>query len=76
VRFTTSADGATLYAIVMGPLPAGEVTLVGVNATPKKARLLGPRSKKVKATVSGSDLRIKLPKAPPAQAAHVFALTL
>lgn len=76
VRFTTSADSATLYAIVMGPLPAGEVTLVGVNAKPKKVLLLGTPSKKVKATVSGSDLRIKLPKAPAQQAAHVFALTL
>jgi hypothetical protein len=71
-------DGATLYAIVMGALPAGEVTLVGVNVKPKSARLLvpGPASKKVKATVSGSDLRLKLPKGPAEQVAHVFALTL
>ena len=78
VRFTTSMDGATLYAIVMGALPAGELTLVGVNVKPKSARLLvpGPASKKVKATVSGSDLRLKLPKGPAEQVAHVFALTL
>jgi alpha-L-fucosidase len=76
VRFTLSADGATLYALVMGPLPAGEVTLVGVNVAPSAARLLGASSKKLKVTASGSDLHIKLPKAPAQQAAYAFALTL
>ncbi|HVO27975.1 MAG TPA: alpha-L-fucosidase [Candidatus Margulisiibacteriota bacterium] len=76
VRFTTSADGATLYAMVLGSLPAKEVTLVGLNVTPKKVVLLGTPAKKVKATVAGSDLHIKIPAAPPSQAAYAFALTL
>ncbi len=74
VRFTTSADGATLFAIVFGSLPAGAVTLVDVPTTPTAVRLLGVADP-LTATASGSDLRIDLP-ASPAQAAHVFALSL
>jgi alpha-L-fucosidase len=74
VRFTTSADGSRLYAIVMGPLPAGEITIVGLAGAAGSARLLGTAGDLV-ATANGADLHIALPASPPAQAAHVFALS-
>ncbi len=74
VRFTTSGDGATLYAIVLGPLPPNEITLVGLGAATGPARLLGTPGT-LTATANAADLHIALPAAPPrAQAAHVFAL--
>jgi alpha-L-fucosidase len=73
VRFTTSADGATLYAVVLGPLPAQEVTLAGVDVAAPSARLLGS-PQPLAVTRAGADLRIALPAAPPAQAAYAFAL--
>jgi alpha-L-fucosidase len=71
VRFTTSRDGGVVYAAVMGPLPSGEVTLVGVGA-PGGVRLLGTGA--VGATVNGADLRVTVPAGAPAQPVHVFAL--
>ncbi|MFN8642644.1 MAG: hypothetical protein U0802_13705 [Candidatus Binatia bacterium] len=38
VRFTTSGDGTYLYAIVMGPLPADEITIVGLAEAAGTAR--------------------------------------
>lgn len=74
VRFTASADGATVYAIVMGPLPAGEVTLDDVGIAPSAVRLLGSAAV-LAATPMGGALRIALPDAPAAGPAYAFALT-
>jgi alpha-L-fucosidase len=74
VRFTASRDGARVYAAVMGALPSSEVTLVGVGGAPGGVRLLGVTGT-LAATVVGSDLRIALPDAAPAQPVHVFELT-
>jgi alpha-L-fucosidase len=75
LRFTASQDGTRLFAIVLGPLPAGEITLVGVGSTARAVSLLGTEGE-LPATASGADLRIMLPPSPPPQAAHVFALSL
>ena len=74
VRFTTSGDGRRLFAIVLGPLPVGEITLLGLGSIPGGVRLLGTEGD-LAATTNGADLRIVLPASPPAQAAHVFALS-
>ena len=74
VRFTTSADGRTLFVIVTGPLPSGEITIVDLAGATGPARLLGTAGS-LAVTPSGSDLRIALPPSPPPQAAHVFALS-
>jgi len=75
VRFTRSGDGSRLYAIVLGPLPAGEIRFVGLSGIAGPAQLLGT-SGDLAATASGGDLHVALPASPPAQAAHVFALPL
>lgn len=75
VRFTTSADGATVYAVVLGPLPARETTIVGVSLVPSEVRLLGSATP-LAATVAGGDLRISLPDAVGAQPAYAFRLAL
>jgi alpha-L-fucosidase len=75
VRFTASADGATIYAIVMGPLPAGEVTISGVDVVPSRVRLLGSSTPLV-ATATAGDVRIGLPGAVEEQPAYAFALTM
>jgi alpha-L-fucosidase len=73
VRFTASGDGSTVYAVVMGPLPAGEVTIMGLDLTPMSVKLLGnPAS--LAATASGGDLRITLPGGIADQPAYAFAL--
>jgi alpha-L-fucosidase len=74
VRFTASRDGARVYAAVMGPLPANEITLVGVAYPPGGVRLLGSTGT-LNATASGADLQVQLPASPPAQAVHVFELS-
>ncbi|MGH7895377.1 MAG: alpha-L-fucosidase [Candidatus Binatia bacterium] len=74
VRFTVSRDGARVYAAVLGPLPANEITLVGVDDPPGGVRLLGSTGT-LHATTSGGDLRVQLPSAPPPQAVHVFELS-
>jgi alpha-L-fucosidase len=74
VRFTASADGATVYAIVMGPLPAKALTLAGAGLAPSTVRLLGSADR-LEATVAGSDLRITLPETVLPQAAYAFALS-
>ncbi len=74
VRFTASADGTTLYAIVMGPLPADAVTITGLDFAPSAVRLLGS-STPLAATAVDTDLRIALPAAPAAQPAYAFALS-
>ena len=75
VRFTRSGDGSRLYAIVLGPLPTGEIRFVGLSGVAGPARLLGTPGDLV-VTASGGDLHVALPGSPPAQAAHVFALPL
>jgi alpha-L-fucosidase len=75
VRFTTSADGRTLYAIVLGALPAGSVTLRDLGVVPTEARLLGAIGD-VTATASGVDVVLTVPTDVPTQEAAVFALAL
>jgi alpha-L-fucosidase len=72
VRFTQSHDGTRTYAIVMGALPAGAVTLVDVGAA-ASVRLLGVPDP-VEATPNGTDLQVALPATIPSQAAYVFEL--
>jgi alpha-L-fucosidase len=73
VRFTASRDGATVYATVLGPLPAGAVTLLDAGPPPADVHLLGSAAE-VAWTATGADLRVTLPPDLPAQAAYVFAL--
>src|SRR4029453_11768691 len=73
VRFTQSHDGTRTYAIVMGALPAGAVTLRDVGAA-SNVRLLGGADG-LPATANGSDLQTALPGPVPAQAAYAFELT-
>jgi alpha-L-fucosidase len=73
LRFTASRDDATVYAAVMGPLPAGSVTLIGIGDAPGSVRLLGVAGK-LHWTMSGEDLVITLPAGAPAAPASVFAL--
>jgi alpha-L-fucosidase len=74
VRFTASRDGTRVYAAVLGPLPANEVTILGVGDAPGGVRLLG-FADTLGTTFSGIDLRIELPAAPPAEPVHVFELS-
>jgi len=75
VRFTAAADGRTVYAIVLGSVGAGDLTLKDVGFRPKAVRLLGA-SARVPASVSGADLRLTLRAAPLAAPAYAFALTV
>jgi len=75
VRFTRSGDGSRLYAIVLGPLPAGEIRFTGLGDLAGPARLLGTAGD-LAVTTSGGDLHVALPASPPAQPAYVFALPL
>jgi alpha-L-fucosidase len=75
LRFTAAADGRTVYAIVLGTVGAGELTLKDLAFKPKAVRLLGTAGR-VPASVSGADLRLTLRAAPPAEPAYVFALTV
>ena len=73
VRFTQRADGTTAYAIVLGSLPAGAVTIRDVGAVPVEVRLLG-LDEPLAATAAGADLRIELPAGLAASDAYAFAL--
>jgi alpha-L-fucosidase len=73
VRFTASRDGARVYAAVLGALPAGGVTLVGVGDAPGGVRLLGS-PEALAAVATDGDLHVTLPVAPPARPVHVFVL--
>jgi alpha-L-fucosidase len=73
LRFTQSADGTRVFAFVLGPLPAGQVTLVGVGPAPGGVRLLGSAGTLATST-TGADLVITLPVGSVAQPAHVFEL--
>jgi alpha-L-fucosidase len=72
MRFTQSRDGTRTYAIVMGALPSGSVTLVDVGAA-SSVRLLGAPDP-LEATPSGADLRVTLPATLVPQAAYVIEL--
>jgi hypothetical protein len=75
VRFTTSADGTTLYAIVLGPVAPGTITIAGLGVTPSAVRVLG-RSGTLEASRVGDDLMIDVPEAGGDAAASVFAIVL
>lgn len=74
VRFTATTDGTTLYAIVLGALPAGELTIPAVGAAPASVRLLGSGAT-IAWTSRGGDLAITVPRDAPVQPASVFALS-
>jgi alpha-L-fucosidase len=74
VRFTASRDGRTVYATVLGALPAGSVTVLDVGAPPAAVHLLGTPAS-LEWTVSGDDLQIELPLDLAPEAAYVFALS-
>jgi alpha-L-fucosidase len=73
VRFTASADGRTVHAIVLGPLAGPDVVLEDVAASPKRVELLGSRGA-LRWRREGGGLRIELPAAVPAAPAHTFAI--
>jgi len=73
VRFTVSADGTTIYAIVLGLLSGSAVTLTEFDETPASVELLGAPGA-LTATQTGGALRIELPGPVADQPAHVFAL--
>ena len=75
VRFTASRDGTRVYAIVLGPLPPGEITLRRRRLPPRAACGCSARRARSTPRPSGADLRIQLPATPPAQAVHVFELS-
>jgi len=75
VRFTQSADGRTLYAIVLGAIGSTAVTFTDLEVTPTSVRLLGSPDRPA-ATRDGADLRVDLAAAPSGAAAHVFAFGL
>ncbi|MFN8642472.1 MAG: alpha-L-fucosidase [Candidatus Binatia bacterium] len=74
VRFTTSGDGSQLFAIVLGALPANEITLVGLGGATGPAHLLGTAGD-LAVTPGGADLRVALPASVPGQPAYVLALS-
>jgi alpha-L-fucosidase len=73
VRFTARSDGSAVYAAVLGSLPAGEVTLVGVGGGWDEVRLLGSGGA-LSTVASAGDLHIQLPPAAPTEAVYVFEL--
>lgn len=75
VRFTRSADGRTVYALVLGA-PRG-TTLV-LRDFPEAVRSVGRLGGEDALSFArdGGDVRIELPAALPAAAAHAFAITL
>jgi alpha-L-fucosidase len=74
VRFTTSADGSTLYATVLGALSPGTITIPSIGNVPTGVRLLGSDAV-IGWTVSGGDLTVTVPADPPVEPASVFALS-
>jgi alpha-L-fucosidase len=74
VRFTASRDGGTVYATVLGALPAGSLTLLDVPAPSAALRLLG-RPSALSWTAAGADIQITLPTDLPTQTAYVFTLS-
>ena len=74
VRFTASADGTTVYALVLGPVGAGTLTLKDVGFAPANVRLLGTAGR-LHAVASGADVQITVRHAPAAQPAYAFVLT-
>ncbi len=73
VRFTQRGDGAVVYAIVLGALPADIVVLDDLALTPSAVRLLG-HDGTVPWSRSGQALRLEIPVPPAPDAAHVFAI--
>lgn len=75
VRFTQSADGATLYAVVLGAIGGTTVSFENLEVTPSSARLLGSDGAPT-ASRDGANLRVDLPSAPSGTAGTVFAFAL
>ncbi len=73
VRFTQSADRRTVYALVLGPLPAPTVTLLDLALSPDDVRLLGQPGLRPAAR-EGNHLRVELPVAVAAKPAYVLAI--
>jgi hypothetical protein len=63
-----------VYAIVLGALPTGTLTIPAVGAAPVGVRLLGSPAP-IGWTSVGGDLTLTLPADAPVQPASVFALS-
>ena len=74
MRFTTSGDGSTLYAIILSALPAGTLTIPAIGDAPVSVRLLGSDAT-IDWTSVGGDLSVTVPVDVPVQPASVFALS-
>jgi alpha-L-fucosidase len=74
VRFMASEDGSTVYAIVLGPLVPGTLTIQAVGDAPAGVRLLGSDAV-LDWTAPAGDLSITVPPEVALRPASVFALT-
>ena len=75
MRFTRSADGGTVYALVLGTPGGASLVLREFGESVQSVRRLGGDGT-LSFARDGGDLRIELPAALPASAAHAFAITL
>ena len=75
VRFTRSADGRTVYALLLGTPGGTSLVLRDFSESVRSVRRLGGEGP-LSSSRDGADLRIELPGALPASAAYAFAITL
>lgn len=73
IRFTRSASGGTVYAILLGTPATGTVTIRGTGLSPAAARLLGSTAP-LGFEIRGDALVIRLPAGLPEAPAHALAL--
>jgi alpha-L-fucosidase len=77
VRFTRSADGSVVYALLLGSPSGDAITLRGFGATPLDVRLVDTAHEGAASLAferSGDDLRIELPDDLEARLAHALAI--
>jgi alpha-L-fucosidase len=75
VRFTRSADGRIVYAILLGAAPAPTITLQEFPESAAAVRLVGSGETLAWERV-GNALRVRLPRTLPRQPAHAIAIAL
>jgi len=76
VRFTQSASGATLHAIVLGTPAGRSVTIPGLDVAPRRVRLPANGGRETSFHRDGGGLTVDLPAGLPASSALVLALDL
>jgi alpha-L-fucosidase len=76
VRFTRSASGDRVFAIVMGDPLRGVVTLPGLGFVPSRVRVLADGGRDAPFRVASGALVVDLPDDLPSSAAFVLALDL